>query len=514
MTRGRVPLREGSWAMGVIAAGAALCATLAAGRRFCTFGTETDFLAEGIAEAQRILRLEPLSLDVHPPGHAAAIALLHLLVPSWVADGLILSWVASVVVLALCFRLFRSVGGRAAAWGSLLGLLLSVTFVAYAAQATSDVFFLALVVTALFLCERALRSGSGLGFALLGGAVGLCLLTRANGLTLLLLFVAPWLRREGRAGAPAQAARMVIGFLVPVLLWVGFAWLTGSPLTPRKTYADLAQTYFPGGTDRVSGDVQARAAEQFHGALDVLLRDPLHVARVYVRDLSLLPRTLFLHDALLGFPFMLFALPGTLLFLLSVRSSFLALYVAATAAQLLLVNLKAYESRYYLFLVPLLGAGVGWGVARLLEALPDRRARLAAGAALVLLLAIGGWDSYTEVVKALHAQDAELGEAVPAVREEVGPADAVVARKAHVPFYTGTSWIAFPDVASWDALEAALLREGKGRAVHVYYGSAERYYRDQFAALAGSGERPAWLRPEARSREPGGWILYRFEPSP
>lgn len=495
-----------------VAAGGILFAALAMGRRFCTFGTETDFLAEGIAEAGRILRLAPLALEVHPPGYAMAVALLHLAVPDWVTDGLLLSWASALVVLALCFRLFGSIGGAAAAWGSMLGLLGSATFVAYAAQATSDVFFLALVVAAFFAADRAITSGSVRRFVLLGIVVGVCLLTRANGLTLLVLFAAPWLDRRSRPAAFRRTAGMAAGFLVPVLMWVVFAAATGSPLAPRKTYADLAQTYFPGGEDRVSGDVQERAGKQFHGALDVLTRDPLHVVRVYARDLASLATSLLLRDSLVVFPLLLFALPGTLLLLLTVRKPFLHLYAAATAAQLLLVNLKAYESRYYLFLVPLLGAGAGWGLARFFRALPDARSRAVAAAIVLLLALVGAWDSHAEVVRSLHAQDAELGEAVAIVHERVGHDELVVARKPHVSFYAGARWLSFPDVTTWDELETALAGEGGGRAVHVFYGSAERYYRSQFGVLSDGGDRPGWLRLEAESRRPGDWSLYRFEP--
>ncbi len=69
----------------------------------------------------------------------------------------------------------------------------------------------------------------------------------------------------------------------------------------------------------------------------------------------------------------------------------------------------------------------------------------------------------------------------------------------------------FPDVSTWDDLREALLRERNGHSVHLYYGSAERHYREQFAGLSGAGEHPAWLTLEARGQD-DAWSLYRVEP--
>lgn len=116
--------------------------------------------------------------------------------------------------------------------GALVGLLGSSIFLAYAAQSTSDIFYLALFTGSIASALRGVRTGSWAAWLGAGVLAGLALLTRTNALTLLLLglvpFAAPVAARERRAGFAWLAA----GMAAPLAIAAVYAAATGSNLVP------------------------------------------------------------------------------------------------------------------------------------------------------------------------------------------------------------------------------------------------------------------------------------------
>jgi hypothetical protein len=124
---------------------------LAAGRSFLSFGTETDFLLAFMREAARLIRGDALAVGFHPPLYPALLAANHALTGDWLASGLLISTLAALATSLACWRLFESVLGPAAAAGALLMLLASPVFLQFAAQATTDLLYLALFMVAGWL---------------------------------------------------------------------------------------------------------------------------------------------------------------------------------------------------------------------------------------------------------------------------------------------------------------------------------------------------------------------------
>ena len=490
----------------LLVAAIALPLALAAGRRWLSFGVETDYLGLFVPEAKRLLAGQPLLIAFHLPLYPAAIALAWSVLGDWVQAGIAVSLLAASATALMTWWLVDRLFGRAAALGALAALATSALYLAQAAEASSDLFFLALYLGACALALAGVRGGQDAAWVGLGLLIGLALLTRTNALPLLLLLLAPGLRRDAAVRRARGVALAFAALALPLSLWLASAAATGSPPWPTSTHVTLAMTYFATAADPISNEAFASVAGRFHSAWEVLAYDPARVLEIYLADLLSLGRDRL--PEFVAFPLGLLALPGLLLLPARRRSAGVGLLGLVTLGEVLLLNLKTFEARYWLSLLPWLGAGLGAMLAEVNRALPGTRAwrlgqRVALGGGmLALALAVGGARA------ALSFGADELAEAVPAARAVAGPDDLLVARKPHLAYYAGARFALLPDLQSADALGAWLCTlRPKGR-VFVYDGQIERAYRPALQPVLAARSPPAWLERLAAGPAGGGWALY------
>ena len=491
----------------LLVAAIALPLALAAGRRWLSFGVETDYLDLFVPEAKRLLAGQPLLIAFHLPLYPATIALAWSVLGDWVQAGLAVSLLAASATALTTWWLVDRLFGRAAALGALGALATSALYLAPAAEASSDLFFLALYLGACALALAGVRGGQDAAWLGLGLVVGLALLTRTNGLPLLLLLLAPGLRREAAVRRARAVALAFAALAVPSSLWLAFAAATGSPPWPTSTYVTLAMTYFATAADPISNEAFVSVAGRFHSAWQVLAYDPARVLEIYLADLLSLGRDRL--PEFIAFPLGVLALPGLLFLPARRRSAGAGLLGLVTLGEILLLNLKTFEARYWLSLLPWLGAGLGVMLAEVNHALPATRAwrlgqRVALGGAgmLALVLAVGGARA------ALSSGADELAEAVPAARAVAGPDDVLVARKPQLAYYAGARFALLPDLRSADALGAWLCTLRPRGRVFVYDGQIERAYRPGLQPVLAARSPPAWLERLAAGPAGGGWTLY------
>jgi hypothetical protein len=504
--------RELKYGCLVVLLSSLIFAVLALNRSFFTFGSETDYLARNIVEAQRLLDGKPLHLLFHPPFYSFVLALCQALFRDWFTTGLIVSWTSSIVVLVTSFVFFYHLGGRYAAWGSLAGLLSSRLFITYSCLATQDLFFLAVYCSCFFLSILAMEARSKKLWVLTGVAVGLALLTRSNSLTLLLLLAFPWVQALPFRTRVEHFACILVACLIVLGSWGITAKLIGSPFAPQLGHVNLAMRYFPTGGDPFTVESRRALVEKFTSYKDVFMYDPQHMAATYIKDFFKMLRVHLLSTKLLTFPLHLFALPGVFLLFFATRNPFATLFLIATLAQIALLNFKEYQPRFYLFLVPILSAGVGLCALEIRRAIPKGWKQGAALILLLPLLIVGLNKSLKGAYKQLHSQDDELIEAVAEVGKLVDPNGLIVSIKPHLPFYVGTRRAKLPDFNHSDDLRAWLESQKAMGLIYVYFGSSERHLRPQLSALISPETAPGWLEPLAKSLDSDGWILYRFIP--
>jgi hypothetical protein len=375
----------------------------------------------------------------------------------------------------------------------------------FGAQATTDMPFLFLHVATFLVGLNAIRQERAGWWLLLGALIGATLLTRFNGLPLLALLVTPWIATP--RNRPWRSEMLVLtGLGVVLLAWGGWAASTGSPYYPGQNHVGLAMTYFA--TEQGTWEAFRSAAPKFPNLWSVLTYDPVHLAKQYLSDLAYLPRRLI---EIPVFPLSVFALPGLLFLAFRKTSRFLALFFATILVEIGLVNLRTYEARYYLFVLPLLGAGAGvlagkaW---RILEAHWQRV--LVAFSILGLVVWNTGFD-LLRVSQELHASDRELSQSVPAARSHLGAHAVVIARKPHLAYYTGARNAWFPEASDPDQLADSLRSFAGKDSVYLYFGAVESSLRPGLRVLLDTQRTPAWLVPVAAGMS-HDWALYRVLP--
>jgi hypothetical protein len=499
--------REGALFGALLVAYAGLVLALGLNRSHLGYGVETDFVSSYAPEAQRFLNGEPLLSEFHPPLYPIALAGLRKLLDDWLLAGVVISALSGIAVLIASYLLCYDLGGRATAWGAVLTLLGSTAFVHFSATASTDVPFLALFTGSCLCAIRALRSGSPWLWRGCGLLAGLAIGMRSNGLALGLLILAPFVSQAPVRSRLAGALHVATGLAVPILLLVVYAGASESNVWPSRNHLNLAMTYFTDG-DRTSAEAMDEIAGRFGGVADVLMHDPASLARTYVYDLyKVLSEGL---TKVVEPPLYFFFLPG-LLFLIGRRlSAGLTVVLASAVAQLMLVNFKAFQPRFYLFLVPIMGAAVGEMAWRLLHAdwPPERRRAVMALFGLMLVTAAGL--AALKAYRVLDVQVNEVADVLPVVAPKIPQGSAVLARKPHLAFYTEAQWIYLPDLAGGEALHEYLRRQEFAQPVYLFYGVMEREYRPQYLTLQSADAAPDWLEVVAESSAPGNWILYRY----
>jgi hypothetical protein len=389
----------------------------------------------------------------------------------------------------------------------LLGLLGSGVFLFNWALATSDMFFLAGFMASCLLAVRAYGSGSIHLWIACGLLVGLCLVTRTNAISLPLLLILPLLG-SGLASSKSRSVLALLGgIVVPVAVLLIYAKTTGSNLLPENTYISLANTYFtPEGLHPNSDEARAQVAARFTSMRDVLLHNPAVMARMYASDLYWLLATGI--TKLIEMPLYYAILPG-LVFLVGAYFSPPLLVLAIVAiSQVLLLNLKVFEARYYLFLVPWLGAAVGEAFGRVADApwSPPLKHVVFGFLSLMLLLPMG--QAGAKAAYLLLHGETELSEVVPLARREIKPGAVVLSIKPHVAFYSAAVQELLPELPGLTELKDSAQSRRPDRGLYIFYGSIERERRPQYAEL-GRELPPSWLQVVARSRKPGAWVLLR-----
>ena len=503
--------REGIFLWVLLVAYAGLVLALGLGRSHLGYGVETDFVSTYVPEAQRFLDGEPLLSEFHPALYPLALAGLRELLDDWLLAGVVLSALSGIAVLVASYLLFYDLGGQATAWGAVLTLLGSAAFVQFSATASTDVAFLALFIGSCLCAVRALRSGSPWLWRGCGLLAGLALGMRSNGLALGLLILAPFAPQAPWRSRLAGALHVATGLAVPILLLVVYAAASGSNVWPSRNHLNLAMTYFTDG-DRTSVEALDEVAGRFDGVADVLLHDPASLAGTYAYDLyKVLSEGL---TKVVEPPLYFFFLPG-LLFLVGRRlSAGLTVVLAIALAQLLLVNFKAFQPRFYLFLLPIMGAAVGEMAWRVLHADWPLERRRAIIALFGLMLVTAAGFAALRAYRALDDQVKEVADVLPVVATKIPQGSAVLARKPHLAFYTEAQWIYLPDLAGVEALHEFFRRQEFAQPAYLFFGEMERKYRPQYLRLQSAEAPPAWLEVVVESSEPGDWILYRYDPDP
>ena len=490
---------------------------LALGREYFNYATETDLLNTYAPEARRILAGEALTIAFHPPGYSLVLAGVLGVVRDLFSAGLVVSVLSSTLALVVNFKAYQMLLGRWSGWASVTALWASTPLLILSVSATSDAFFFLLFSLVLWLTVAVIQKPHNLRLSLaLGLCVGIAFLTRSNGITLFAAAAAPFVSvanlRAGSLGPRVKSfAAVLIGALVPIVMWFLVSKAYGMPFSPGGTIDNLAMTYFSSG-DGIGFESMRDVKGRFDSLSDVLLHDPAAMASQYVRDLILIPDKV---SKSIAYPVSLLAIVGIYALCKRGRRAFLAVMILIFLPQILLVNLKTFEHRFYVFLAPLIAVSIWeaiiWGY-RLVEQASLKKV------CTVFVLAASLFVGLTTLSNAhnyIHAQDEEIGSLIAKTGAMDVSSSIVVSRKPQTAYYLGAQHHLLIGGHDMRALKEMLqtLHTESGHDVFVYYGSMERWKWDALDALAADGDPPDWLtRVACYDPLPSSWCLYQYSP--
>jgi hypothetical protein len=457
---------------------------------------ETDFYHLYAPDADRIASGHPPENTFNTgPAYPLFLALVFPVTGDHFAAGKLISLTAASVTALAAFRLFRGLFGAAAGCLGLLFLLTSADFARFSVQATTDMPFLAVAVSAMLAISRGVAGGGSWIWAVAGGLSGLGYLVRYNGLFLVPTGIFGLLTSGRRRASLLRAAALyLLSLLVVVSPWLVLsARLHGTPFFNR-TYLMMAIAAY--GLRRNLDGVYD-AAERFRSVGEVVRYDPGRFVAQYVRNLSsTLANTLAVPLAVL--PMGVLAVAGTIGVATRRERRRARPYLVSLALFLLVVALVHWESRYVLYLGVGCAGLAAQAVVRLAEearrrwGLTFRQAQVVLGLLALAVLVPALVRTPLRVSEMLRRQPVELLAAAEKLRNLAGPGTRIMGRKPHLAYLSRGEWVFLPDVDSIEALREALCRRP---AAYLVYDDAARKLRRGLAPLGDPSTSVPWLTP-------------------
>ena len=490
-------------------------------RTYLQTNIETDFLYTFWSEARLFLEAKPMLVRFHPPGYPILLGTVYRFTGDAMRSGLIISWLSACIALVGSYLLYRRIMGPIVGIAALAALTASLPFLELSAMATSDVFFFAMWTCALLVASHALDANRGPVWLAAGLLAGIVILCRTNGIVIGILVFAPFMLAKRFGEGLRNAAVVVAGIAAPIAVWAAYAHAVGSPVIPTKNFANLALTYFSDG-NRHSGEAMVKIEQQFHTLWDVISYDPALMLRTYAIDFAHLPMRLI--TDLTWIVYALVGIAGVLVWLWQRwRDPQVLLIVITALAAILFLNLKVYETRYFLYLVPLLGAATGYVLREWITMNQEAADGCLVHARLMSLLIAGFtalscvalWVTGTRAVERVEdeAINAQMAEALP-VLARTPPGSTLMARKPNLAFHAARRSVWMPEAQTPRELCNAL-QQPPASAHYLFVGIVERKRRADMAAWLEQDPPPDWLElvasgPGGRDR---GWRLFKLSPN-
>lgn len=484
-------------------------------RQTLNYGIETDFIGGFVPEAIRFLNGDPLKLKYHPPFYSIVLSSIYLIFNDWMTSGLTLSLISSCIVMIMSYHFVKLAFGKKAAVGAISAFFLSWGFIWYSIQASSDMFFFALFYCSMFAIAMAEKKQKKYFWIIGGIFAGLTFLTRSNGIPVIFVLLFAVVSKCRNLSKKKILVFMLSGAMFPIILWTLYAKISHSPVYVQSNYENLAVSYFSKGSDRWSGDATKESSKEFDNIWEVLTKDPKHILSRYVKDLLKNIKRLFTSDFFIAFPFIPFALPGLILLFFNKFDQFKLILLINLLAMILFFNLCAWMNRLYLFLIPIMGAGVFTLIAHIylnFNLKLNKKVLYIIASIFILIFVVNIKVHYDRLVKS-EAIDSLAASKILINRKNIKES-LIISRKPHLRFYSGSKSRVFPNVKTFEKLQIAIknmiLPYDGNTAAYLFYGPVELQLRSQFSALASSDFHSPWLKKIGWGNEKGGWVLYKI----
>jgi 4-amino-4-deoxy-L-arabinose transferase-like glycosyltransferase len=480
-------------------------------RSIGNMNVETDFYWTYVPIAKALLSGELVLDAFRGPGYEIVLAALRLVVGEFFRAGLILSVLSSGVTLLLLYAVLHKTFGAEAALLTSVGTALTPAFFSLSYTAGTDMFYVMLALSVLFLI---LRGGFTRGWMLLlaGLLAGYAYLTRYNGIAIIVAAGAsilwlcdpslPWKRRI------RSAALFLAGALATIVPFSFYTHHLTGRFVYNNNFLNVAFEVYAKGIRW--DDYWNVIAPHFHSYAEVVAYDPwkfiLHVGmNVFTHGWADL-------TSLVLWPVGIGAAVGGVFMLRSGLTRQQAAVMLFAVLSFLVLIPVFYTQRFSLFLVPfivlLFVRFLQW---RGTQRIPERWFRYATRAiAIVLALWVGLQSAYllkqdiaSEPTEILLVRDAFKG-----LTDDSPRGKSITARKPHIAHYLDLAYTPFPYVTSEADLVSALRQ---GNVDYVYISTYEVATRPELKGLLDSTREHEGLSALITVLSPPS-VLYRVTP--
>ncbi|NOS78164.1 MAG: hypothetical protein HOP35_09475 [Nitrospira sp.] len=455
--------------------------SIGAPREVANWGVETDFLGRDVGQAQNILSGQPYTNQHYPPGYAYVLAGMSLLTHDFFKAGIIISVLASTLFGLVSYGIITILFDRRLAFVTTLLVLLAL--LPHSFEASTDMLANFLLLLPLWILFR--RAPTMNVCIQSGLTAGLAYLVRYNtifvlvGIPLALLFLSP------AEDSIRQRICKIVAFATAALAvtapWLLINWqYHGNPFASDLHGQVAAHFYHPEG-DGSTSSIQ-HMQQQFGSYWDVFFYDPVRLMRNFMKDI-LYDRPLKLSWSVIGFPAILFAGAGMLLYLRDLTRS-RAVFLLVCGMGYLLHGLAGFADRFYLFLYPLLFLFVGLAVFEL-GRVPVRLQEVPkvwnlSWMIVTCLLIVSAYTSFVNVRGLFLGVPVHLLEAAEILRARASLGDAIMGYKPHLAYLAKLSIVA---IEGPDTIEEYLQRAKENNVRFIVYSEFEERYWKGLHAL-------------------------------
>ena len=481
------------------------------------YGVETDAFGSFLPEVRKMLHGEFTPLDgFKGPGYHIAVAFVSFVARDLFLSAKIVALASSAIVLWLLFRLVQRSLGTGTASVAMLFVATNAQFILFTIQVGTDMFFLAVALAAATLIldrggwQRSVAAGLLAGFAYL---------TRYNGvfLTLAGIVIMALADRDtlDRRQRLLRTAAFVCGVLVVFAPWSIYTWSQGLGFFFNANHLNIAYEMF--GRDTVSWDQFWEYFNPAFTSFGEVVRGNLGrfvamLARNSVEHFWWDMRRVLVSGTApwvmpLSVGWLVMIVCGLVHLVMMKREHAWPAIVLGVGAYGVLVPVF-YGERFSLPMVPIyavLAAAAVTGGFRV----SSRSVGLAAVPAIcgALLLWGGIATAKEEVAKLIDTQPSEVAAIARAVGRSLPEGSAVLARKPHIAYFTGTEFVRIPFMDRIEELPAIALQH---HAQYLFVSAIEAALRPPLTPLLDPRNAPPFLKPIAAVSGAAPAVLYEF----
>ncbi len=451
------------------------------------FGVETDFYAELVPQAKKILsgHFSPLNYGPKGPVYSFLLTGAYTFVREYFYAGLLINLVSSFIYLVALYYLVKNVFNRATAVITACAVIFNYTFMNYTYQAGSDLPFMALCALSMYFLFKSPQTRS----IVLSSVFGLtAFLSRYNGAFIAMVSVI----FLGLAEGSLRDRLKRIGLWVAVFTIIGLPWFipnylaTGNPVH-NDNYVNVMLEFYGSG-EGVSYESWTEALpKNFTGLGDIIIYDPVY----FIKHLGSNAVTHFYSDMkkLTGLRLGIFIMFGILTLLILKREKRKLVYVTFGIFYFLILTLVFYNERFSLYLLTIYIPLAVWPCTEKKIISPLKRFSWLPAAVITVVIASYAVTSTKNILSEIINQPAiltglkELGVSLDRIEQD--KSNKIIARKPHTAHYAGLNASMFPeDVRNVDDLVSFCRKHG---IRYVLYSGVEYGYRPYLRILLKPG---------------------------